>query len=230
MVACIKPHSSSAFVSCGHSMNSPVATVTPTKQPFIVGDNGRIIKQYYNKKRNSLYTTATPRPCTATSPIASPLLGFELGDEQTQVIKMKKILNILMENKNEPLQCSVKYTNILNECAKENKMAPSDQTRGAKRNANNCKRESLNRSSKKLNGCDPERIMTKPSRTATVDLILQEQLDLEYAKKLHEELNNPRIRQTRASVQAKKVTSTRSSPRKRQVTLDELMSPKKFKI
>ncbi|GLV39035.1 hypothetical protein CBL_06086 [Carabus blaptoides fortunei] len=226
MVACIKAHSSSAFVSCGHSTDSPVTAATPAKQPYIVGDNGRIIKQYYNKKRNSLY--ATPQSHTATSPVTSPLLGFELGDEQLQVVKMKKLLDVLMENKNEPLQFNVKYTKILNECSSENKITLSINARDAKRNGNDYKRH---RSSKRINGCDPEKLnATKPTRSTTVDRILQEQLDLEYAKKLHEELNNPRTRQTRASVQAKKVTSTRSSPRKRQVTLDELISPKKFKI
>lgn len=177
----ITTHPKSAFVSlCTNVQSSTVC------------DSGKIIKQYYNRKRNSLL--AAKQPCTITSSSKSPLLGFEAQNETNR-------LNII----NDFIKTLSQYVNGF--CGQQ------QQTTKVVLN------ETSDNKNERFNGFK-----------AKNELNIQEQLDLEFARRLHEELNNPR--QTRASQvnNKKSPIKTRSSPRKRQVTLEELITPKKFKL
>lgn len=60
------------------------------------------------------------------------------------------------------------------------------------------------------------------------DCSKQMEMDLAFAKKLHEELNRPRRRETRSKINTNCIV-TKSNLKKRQITLDEFVAPKKLK-
>lgn len=177
-----------------------------------MSESGKVIKQYYNRKRNVVYTAMPNKNNSVRA--ESPCLGFEPSNAGQKLAALQSSINKLTDSLN---GVSTNISPVINK----------------RQNDNNNKIRSIKSAKvktipKKLNGFSDQLDVLKTSDK--IDKVnLQEQLDLEFARRLHEELNNPRA--TRASLRLPKpITKTRSSPRKRQLTLEELISPKKFKI
>lgn len=148
----------------------------------------------------------------------SPCLGFEPSNEGLKLAALHSTINKLADSINGVSPVTTKQQNDIHEekqIINKIKSIKSVQLTTIPNNRNGF--------------CKQVEILNISDKIMSADINLQEQLDLEFARRLHEELNNPRA--TRASLLPQKpISKTRSSPRKRQLTLEELISPKKFKI
>lgn len=182
----------SAFVK--YSTNRIVQAVVyakPISSNVKVMDTGKSVKQYYNKR---LFNSNVVDSKQESSPLCSPLLGFEKPNENRYNNVVKSLVSSISASLNKTSKCDDNLINI-------------------------SKDEDLNSSS--VNSSDDE-------MNTGIDNSKQMELDLEYARKLHEELNRPQRRGTRSQIN--NCTITKSSLRKRQITLDEFIASKKLKI